>query len=44
MEITLKACKCICKINPFLKRRHTVCRTSEMTHVDLSIKGKYTDG
>jgi hypothetical protein len=22
-----------CKINSFLKRKHTVCRTSEMTHV-----------
>jgi hypothetical protein len=22
-----------CKINPFLKRKHTVCRTFEMTHV-----------
>jgi hypothetical protein len=24
-----------CKINSFLKRKHTVCRTSEMTHVIL---------
>jgi hypothetical protein len=25
----------VCTINSFLKRKHTVCRTFEMTHVDL---------
>jgi hypothetical protein len=38
MEITLKACKCIFKINSFLKRKRTVCRTSEMTHVYVLIR------
>jgi hypothetical protein len=27
-----------CKINSFLKRKHTVCRTSEMTHVCIAMR------
>jgi hypothetical protein len=30
-----------CKINSFLKRKHTVCRTSEMTHVGGKICRTY---
>jgi hypothetical protein len=29
-----------CKINSFLKRKPTVCRTSEMTHVNVFVFSK----
>jgi hypothetical protein len=32
-KLHLRPVNVFCKINSFLKRKHTVCRTSEMTHV-----------